>query len=176
MKKYSVIKRNIYTAYLRNLCNFFLIILPISRWFKLKHILLRLASIDIKSGASVNGGCKFLGRGGISIGNSTWIGPFCTFYSHIDAAIIIGNRCDIAPEVSFVTGSHELGSPSRRAGLGFAKPIHIGDGCWIGVRSVILGGVVIGEGAMIAAGSVVTRNVAKNSMVGGVPARFIKEL
>jgi len=100
------------------------------------------------------------------------------FYTHLDAPIMIGARCDIGPAVEFVTGGHEIGSSSRRAGRGSAKSIVVNDGCWIGARCLILGGVTIGSGAVIAAGSVVTEDVPGNVLVAGVPAivkkRFVE--
>jgi acetyltransferase-like isoleucine patch superfamily enzyme len=54
--------------------------------------------------------------------------------------------------------------------------VTIGDGCWIGARAVILPGVTVGAGAIVAAGSIVTRSVAPNHLVGGVPARPIRVL
>ena len=74
----------------------------------------------------------------------------------------------------------DLDSPiqegNRRAGEGTARPIEIGDGCWIGARSVILGGVRIGAGCVVAAGSVVTRDVPDNVLVAGVPACIKRQL
>ena len=58
----------------------------------------------------------------------------------------------------------------------FAKPIIIGDGCWIGANATIIGGVTIGDGAVVAAGAVVTKDVEPNTEVGGVPARVMKKL
>ena len=56
-----------------------------------------------------------------------------------------------------------------------SAPIHIGNHVWVGVRAIILKGVTIGDGAIIAAGSVVTRDVPANTLVGGVPAKIIKD-
>ena len=69
-----------------------------------------------------------------------------------------------------MTGSHAVGSSSRRAGKGEARKIIVGNGTWIGGYSIILGGVNIGDGCVIAAGSVVTRNVHDNTLAAGVPA------
>lgn len=161
---------------LRVVANWSLALLPVSRLYSLKRRLLNLAGVQVADGGLVNGGTQFLGRGNVAIGAQTWIGPNCRFYTHSDASISVGDRCDIAPEVSFVTGSHAFGSSERRAGVGYATPIHIGKGCWIGTRATILGGVRIGEGSIVAAGSVVTRDVPENSLVGGVPARLIRHL
>lgn len=56
-----------------------------------------------------------------------------------------------------------------------SKPIHIGKHCWIGMRATILKGVTVGDGAVIAAGAVVTKNVASNSLVAGIPAKIVKK-
>nr|WP_302050579.1 DapH/DapD/GlmU-related protein [Methylobacter tundripaludum] len=94
----------------------------------------------------------------------------------MEVPILIGERCDIGPAVEFITGGHIIGTASRRAGTGTAKPIVINNGCWIGAGSRILGGVNIGPGAVVAAGSVVTRDVPADVLVGGVPAVFKKKL
>lgn len=161
---------------LRITANWLLGVLPVSRLYAVKRYFLNHAGIRVADGGLINGGTRFLGRGHVNVGSQTWIGPNCNFYTHLDAPIFIGSRCDIAPEVSFVTGSHDIGSPERRAGAGWVKPIHIGDGCWIGARVTVLGGVRIGRGAIVAAGAVVTRDVPENCLVGGVPARLLRQL
>lgn len=164
------------TVLLRVVANCLLGVLPVSRLYAVKRYFLNHAGIRIADGGLINGGTRFLGRGHVTVGSQTWVGPGCHFYTHPDAPISIGSRCDIAPEVSFVTGSHEIGSADRRAGAGCAKPIHIEDGCWIGTRVALLGGVRVGRGSIVAAGAVVTKDVPKNSLVGGVPARLIRLL
>jgi maltose O-acetyltransferase len=155
---------------LRHLINFLLGWLPPSRCFALRAWLLRLAAVDLGQQVKFCGRGWIYGRGVLKIGDDTWLSPGAIVYTHVDAAIVIGARCDIGPGVSFVTGSHQFGPASRRAGPGTALPIRIGDGCWIGAGSQILGGVTIGNGAVVAAGSVVTSDVAANTLVAGVPA------
>jgi len=161
---------------LRAFANWLLQALPVSHFYALKRYLLNHSGIAVAPGGLINGGTRFYGRGPVAVGLQTWIGPNCSFYTHLDAPIWIGNCCDIAPDVSFVTGSHEIGSSDRRAGAGGGKPIHVGDGCWIGTRVTLIGGVRVGRGSVIAAGAVVTEDVPENSLVGGVPARFIRQL
>lgn len=127
-------------------------------------------------GARVAGGSRVVGRGCLTIGADTWVGPYGLFFTHPDAPITIGARCDIAPEVSFITGTHESGDSLRRAGADVARPIRIGDGCWLGTRVTVLAGVSIGDGAIVAAGAVVAGDVESNTLVGGVPARLIRKL
>lgn len=75
------------------------------------------------------------------------------------------------------TDTHEVDPLARKEkGGSFAKPIRIGDDCWIGARATILGGVSIGNGAVVAAGAVVAKDVNAFCVVGGVPARFIRKV
>jgi maltose O-acetyltransferase len=90
--------------------------------------------------------------------------------------VVIGERCDIAPEVLFVVGSHELGSRERRAGRGFSRSITVGSGTWIGARSTFIAGASVGSGCVVAAGSVVTDAFPNNVLIGGVPAVVIRKL
>ena len=76
-----------------------------------------------------------------------------------------------------ISGSHVLGGPHRRAGAGFSQPIVIGDGCWVGACSVILGGVTLGDGCVVGAGALVLAgNYPPNVLLAGVPAKIKKEL
>lgn len=75
-----------------------------------------------------------------------------------------------------LTSTHELGPGNHRAGPINYQPVTIGAGCWIGARSLILPGVSIGEGSVIAAGSVVNKDVEPHSRMSGTPARFIEKL
>lgn len=160
----------------RHFCNLVLSIFPPSRWFLLRNFILRVAGINIDRTACFCGRSWVYGRGELHIGVETWLSPGAIIHTHVDAAIHIGARCDIGPGVEFVTGSHAFGNSFRRAGLGTAFPISVGNGCWIGARSLILGGVTIGEGCVVAAGAVVTQNVPPNTLVAGVPARVKRQL
>lgn len=110
----------------------------------------------------------------VSIGTGSTINRGCRFYaSHYykDVRIRIGRHVAVAPEVSFFAAGHdyrELGLPDTGAS------ITVGDHAWIGARSIILQGVTIGEGAVIAAGSVVTKDVPSWTVAAGVPARILK--
>lgn len=156
---------------MRYLLNFLLAILPVSGFFGAKRFVARVAKISIGHAASLNGHSLFYGHGRIIIGTETWVGPRCRFYTGDNGDVLIGSNCDIAPEVVFVTGSHEIGSAKRRAGKGYCLPIVVEDGCWIGARVMILGGVTVGRGSIVAAGSVVTKSIPANSLVAGIPAK-----
>ncbi len=155
---------------LRDLVNFFILLLPVSRCFAFKRVLLRLMGVKVGNDVKVNGHTWFYGRGKICIGDRTWIGPGCEFHSTYGTLIDIGADCDIAPKVMFVTGTHKIGNATRRAGEGYAQDIQVGNGCWLGTRVTVLGNVSIGAGSLIAAGSLVETDVPKNSLAAGVPA------
>ncbi len=82
----------------------------------------------------------------------------------------------MAFESAIVTGSHELGGHERRAVAGAPSPVRIGSGCWLGARVVVLPGVTIGPGCMIAAGAVVAHDCAADRLYAGVPARRVRDL
>lgn len=144
--------------------------------FEFRRACLILSRVEVGKCVSVCGRGWIYGRGRLHVGDNTWMSPGVVFYTHVDAPIVIGKNCDIGSAVELVTGGHEIGAASRRAGQGTAKPITINDGCWIGSGSRILGGVTIGSGAVVAAGSVVIRDVPQNAMVAGVPAVVKKSL
>jgi maltose O-acetyltransferase len=110
----------------------------------------------------------------VSIGAGTFVNHRCYFSSW--ARIDIGENCDIGNEVMFGTVTHEIGPASRRAGTHRAEPITVGDGSWIGARALILPGVKIGPGSVVAAGSVVADDCPPNTLIAGVPAILKRRL
>ncbi|KAH8196260.1 hypothetical protein TruAng_009585 [Truncatella angustata] len=94
-----------------------------------------------------------------------------------NAPVTIGDRVLIGPDVCICTGTHDAHPQARREahGTSFALPIWIESDCWIGARATILPGVRIGQGATVAAGAVVTKNVEPGYVVGGVPAKAIRK-
>lgn len=109
-------------------------------------------NLHIAPNVFINAGCQFQDQGGI------WIGEGCL----------------IGPQVVFATLNHGL-APSDRQSL-YHKPIHVGPNVWIGAHATILQGVTIGAGAVVAAGAVVSKDVPDNTIVGGVPAKIIKQI
>ena len=91
------------------------------------------------------------------------------------AEIRIGNNCLIGPDVGIYTAGHRLEPEGRMLDV-YGLPIAIGNDVWIGGHSTILPGVSIGDGAVVAAGAVVTKDVEPNTIVGGVPANVIKKI
>ena len=90
--------------------------------------------------------------------------------------IRIGDNVMIGPNTLITTVGHPLSPMGRRKHLGIAKPVIIGNDVWIGGNVTILPGVRIGNNVVVAAGAVVTKDVPDNCVVGGVPARKIKEI
>ena len=110
----------------------------------------------------------------LKMGKFGFIGP----YSAITNNVTMGDYVMIAREVQILGRDHsidELGTPIIFSGRPTVKPTIIEDDVWLGARSTILEGVHIGIGAVVAAGSVVTKDVKPFQIVGGVPAREIKK-
>ena len=97
-------------------------------------------------------------------------------YLDAEGGIYIGDNVRFGPHVMLVTGSHEIGNPSMRAGQLVHKPIIIGEGCWVGARTFIGPGVTIGNGSVVSAGSVVQRSMPANFLIAGNPARPVSPL
>lgn len=161
---------------IRHLINLLLWGLPPTRLFAFRRFMLRIARIGVARNVSICGQGWFYGPGELRVGESTWLSPGVIIYTHADAPISIGDRCDIGPFVRILTGGHEIGSRARRAGRGTAKPVTVGDGCWIGANTLILGGVTIGAGTIVAAGSVVAGDLPDNCLAAGVPAKVKRVL
>lgn len=111
----------------------------------------------------------------VKIGEGTWLNRgtkiFCSHHLP-DVYVIIGNSCAIAPDVEFHAAGHDYHSiPMTNT----AASITLCDHVWVGAKSIILQGVTIGEGSIVAAGAVVTKDVAPYTVVAGVPARKIKD-
>lgn len=91
-----------------------------------------------------------------------------------EALVTIGNNVFIGPNVSIYTACHPLDPDERRDGREWAEPVTVGNDVWIGGGATLLPGVTVGDGAVIAAGAVVTKDVPARTVVGGNPARPIK--
>ena len=90
--------------------------------------------------------------------------------------VYIGNHVMIGPNTLITTVGHPLSPKARRGYMAKAAPVRIGNDVWIGGNVTILPGVTIGNNVVVAAGAVVTKDVPDNSLVGGVPARLIREI
>lgn len=117
----------------------------------------------------------FYTTGGVDIrvGRNVFINQNCTFYDL--GGIDIADDVMIGPNVSIITSGHPI-EPSRRRTCVIARPVVIERNVWIAAGAIIIGGVTVGENAVVAAGSVVTRDVPPNALVGGNPARVIRSI
>lgn len=107
-----------------------------------------------------------------TIGERTFINAGCSFQDQ--GGIFIGNDCLIGHNCTIATINHDE-DPEKRGDMIF-KSVRIGDKVWIGANVTITPGVIIGEGAIIAAGAVVVKDVPARTIVGGVPAKVIREI
>jgi maltose O-acetyltransferase len=152
--------------------------LPSSGFDATRTALFRAAGVKIGPHSLIQGRVRLTGIRNpghlLSIGHHTLI----TGGLHVDlgAPVRIGNGVRIGHDVSILTISHAIGVPGLRAGTSYFREIAVEDGVWIASRAVILPGVTIGAGSVVAAGAVVTRDVPKHSLVGGVPARILRAL
>lgn len=150
--------------------------MPPTRFFGAKRTVLRWAGAKIDENVRCVSSATFLLGGPLAIKRDTWIGHDVLIVGG-DAAVTIGESCDVAPRVTFATGSHQIRDVGPRvAGAGYSLPITIGDGSWICTGATILGGTTIGERSIVAAGAVVKGNFPPRSLIGGVPARVIRDL
>lgn len=108
----------------------------------------------------------------ISLGKHVFINHACSFLDM--GGITLEDHVLIGPKVNLITENHPL-SPADRRGM-ICKAIIIKRNAWIGAGVTILPGVTIGENAVVAAGAVVSKDVAPNTVVGGIPAKFIKTI
>lgn len=141
---------------------------------KLRVCLCKFIFKSVGENVNIQKGVYF-GKGDkISIGNFSGIGENSRLAQADE--IIIGNDVLIGQELMIITQNHNFSDKNKliRNQGGIVKPVIIGNNVWIGARVIILPGVTIGDGAIIAAGSVVVKNVSSNSIVGGVPAKIIK--
>jgi acetyltransferase-like isoleucine patch superfamily enzyme len=109
----------------------------------------------------------------IRVGERVFINQNCTIYDL--AEIRIGDDVMIGPNVNIISAGHPL-EPSRRRTAVVGKPIVIERNAWIAAGATIIGGVTVGENAVVAAGSVVTKDVPPNTLVGGNPAKAIRSI
>lgn len=113
-------------------------------------------------------------KGKIIIGTNFFANYNCFLHANLDD-IVIGNNCLLGPDVLIINSNHSTDAKDIiRNQKNISKKITIGNDVWIAAKSIILPGVTIGDGAIIAAGSVVNKDVLPFTFVGGVPSKYIK--
>lgn len=153
-------------------------LMPEMRCNSIKRHLYRWAGVQFNGGGGRVCSSAFIsGSGRLIVGEGVWIASQAMIRASPDSTVTIGAHVDIAPCVSIWTGTHDvLVGKSKAAGSGKSKDITICDGVWIGMGARILPGVTVGECAVVAAGSVVTKDVPARTLVAGVPAVVKRDL
>lgn len=136
--------------------------------------LLTLIGHEIDPTAIISSTCFVGAAKGLTVRARTFVNRECFF--DLSSSVTIGKECAIGYRVTFVTSGHMVGTTDRRAGQNIAEGIDVHDGAWIGAAAMIMPGVTIGKGAVIAAGSVVVSDCASNHLYMGVPARSVRKL
>jgi acetyltransferase-like isoleucine patch superfamily enzyme len=142
---------------------------------QLRRYLLNGAGADIPRSSHVHGGTYFSRPGNLRLGRRCLVSRRC--YLDLDGPVTLEDDVVLGHGVVVVTSVHRMGPATRRAGrVESAEPVLIGGGAWIGANAILLPGVRIGQGAVVAAGSVVRVDVPPNVVVAGVPARVVRSL
>jgi maltose O-acetyltransferase len=142
--------------------------------YTLRHLWYRrVLGVQLGEGSGILLGCYIwfhgpgqMRRNGLRIGENTRINRNCCLDAR--GSLTIGNYVNISPEVMILSGDHDYNDPAFAARQ---KPVVIEDYAYIGARAMIVAGVTVGRGAVVAAGSMVGTNVAPGTVVMGVPAR-----
>ena len=135
-----------------------------------RRFVYRFWGIKIGKGSAIHMGAVFYYPPNITIGDDSIIGEGTVLDGR--DKLIIGNHVDIASEVMIYNGQHDINSENFKAVF---APVTIEDYVFIGPRAIILPGVTVKKGAVVGAGAVVTKDVEKFTVVGGVPAKPISE-
>lgn len=158
------------------LANSLLVPLPKEAGGRIRSAAYRLIGIKVGRGTSIGKGMHVEGMGRpygrLSIGEDCWIRA-ARF--ELNERVTVGNKVVISDDCLITTDTHEIGPPDQRFGRLTSRPVVIGDGAWICRKSMVIAASV-GAGSIVASSAVVTKDVPPNTMVGGVPARVIREL
>lgn len=133
-----------------------------------RHWLMRKCGLELGRKSLLHIGIEIRHPSGVSIGDYTTIGHNCVLDGR--GRLVIGNCVNMSSQAMIWTNQHD---PQDGYFAVASAPVHIGDFAWLSTRSIILPGVTIGEGAVVAAGAVVTKPVDAYTIVGGVPAKPI---
>ena len=128
----------------------------------------RIFSVPARTELAVQGGAT------LDIGSETFINYGCSISA--GELVRIGPRCNIGSHVIIMDNDFHSLDPDHRLDIPPSAPIILEENVWIGVRATVLRGVTIGAGSVVAAGSVVTKDVPPRTLVGGLPAKVIREL
>jgi maltose O-acetyltransferase len=136
--------------------------------------LLRIGGVDVRENVGVFPHVKFVSGPHVTLHEGVFVNLDVLFDA--GARVELQKRVFVAPRAQFLTSSHTIGPPSRRAHDGIVKPITVEEGCWIGAGAIILPGVRVGAGCVIGAGAVVNGDCEPNGLYTGIPARRNRDL
>ncbi|ROS73338.1 sugar O-acetyltransferase [Cellulomonas sp. PhB143] len=108
----------------------------------------------------------------VTVGDDVYVNTNLTLVD--DVGVTLGDRVMVAPNVTITTTGHPVHPDLRRGGGQFSAPVVVEDDVWLGAGAVLLPGVTVGRGSVVAAGSVVTADVPPGVVVAGVPARVLR--
>ncbi len=142
------------------------------------------AALYARAGFRIGAGSELVGRpritgGGrlfayLTLGRDCFVDVDCVF--DLEEQITLGDAVTLGPGTMILTSTHELGPKEHRAGPVTRAPVKIGNGAWLGARSIVLPGQSVGEGAIVEPGSVVSRDVEPHTRVAGSPAVLVERL
>jgi maltose O-acetyltransferase len=142
-------------------------------FYALRRLLIKAMAQECGKQVIVKQRC-YVGTGStLRVGNNAQLGQ----NARIDQEVTIGDNVVMGPDVVIMTNAHrfdEPGTPIRLQGAQSTRPVSLGNDVWLGTRVIILPGVCVGDGAVVGAGSVVTRDVPAYAVVAGVPARVLR--
>lgn len=157
-------------AIVRELENFIMHVCGIVPSHHFRRLIYRLGGVSIGKGSTLHTSIRFYNGHGIKIGKDSIIGEGTVLDGRDE--LVIGDHVDIASQVMIYNAEHDVDDSDFKA---VSAPVRINDYVFIGPRAIILPGVTIGRGAVVGAGAVVTKDVADFTIVGGVPAKLIRE-
>ena len=141
----------------------------------IRYVLLKSIAKHCGDNVLINQGCFILKPENISIGNNVSIHPMC--YIDATGGVEIGKDVSLAHGVTIMSTTHnyaDKNAPIKDQGVTSYATV-VGDDVWVGAKATILAGISVDDHSIIGAGAVVTHNVSANSIVGGVPAKKIKD-
>jgi acetyltransferase-like isoleucine patch superfamily enzyme len=152
--------------------------------YALNHVVNRIPLVGARMRAYAALGVKFdeISTTQISLGVEMWIGHRLTMgarstigqrcYIDARAGIRVDSDVSVSREAALLTATHDPDDPEFAATL---APVHLEQRCWIGMRSLVMPGVRVGEGAVVAAGALVTSDVERYTVVAGIPAKILRK-
>lgn len=145
---------------------------------KIRLLLLSMLGMQYGKKIRILTGCDITKKG-LFLGNNIFINKKC--YFDLTGNVFIHDGVSVGHGVTFITAIHKNCHPDNRGGHMRGNHISSADitleeGCWIGANATLMPGITIGKGAIVATGSVVTKNVNAHTIVGGVPARIIEDI